>query len=348
MDEVALLKDLVSRYSPTGEESKAVAFLVEEMQKAGFKAFVDSTGNAVGILGDGPNEIVLLGHIDTVQGEIPVRIEGDLLFGRGTVDAKGPLACLTAAAAQAGPQPGWKIIVIGALAEEGDSRGAKGILHTYHPHFAVIGEPSGWDRITLGYKGSAWIRYRVEKPMSHSASGKQTACETAVQFWNRLVKQTHQWNASTTRVFDQVTPSLRSMHSEQNGFVDTAELEINVRLPPAMPPERLMQEILFLDDEGTVNLLDGIPAYRGEKNSPLVRALLQAIRSEGGNPTFSLKTGTADLNLVAPVWSCPCVAYGPGDSNLDHTPNEHISLSEYRQSIRVLTQTLKTITQGAS
>lgn len=348
MDEVALLKGLVSRYSPTGEESKAVAFLVEEMQKAGFQAFVDSTGNAVGILGDGPNEIVLLGHIDTVQGEIPVRLEGDLLFGRGTVDAKGPLACLTAAAAQAGAQPGWKIIVIGALAEEGDSRGAKGILHTYHPHFAVIGEPSGWDHITLGYKGSAWIRYHVEKPMAHSASGKQTACETAVQFWDRLVKQANQWNASTTRVFDQVIPSLRSMHSEQDGFVDTAELEINVRLPPAMPPERLMQEILFLDDEGTVNLLDGIPAYRGEKNSPLVRAFLQAIRSEGGSPTFSLKTGTADLNLVAPVWGCPCVAYGPGNSNLDHTPNEHISLSEYRQSIRVLTRTLKTITQGAS
>ncbi|HET6312487.1 MAG TPA: acetyl-lysine deacetylase, partial [Chloroflexia bacterium] len=37
------------------------------------------------------------------------------------------------------------------------------------------------------------------------------------------------------------------------------------------------------------------------------------------------------------------VAYGPGDSSLDHTPNEHISLSEYLHSIDVLEQVLRTL-----
>ena len=36
---------------------------------------------------DGPREIVLLGHIDTVPGHIPVRIEDGVLHGRGSVDA---------------------------------------------------------------------------------------------------------------------------------------------------------------------------------------------------------------------------------------------------------------------
>ena len=46
-----------------------------------------------------------------------------------------------------------------------------------------------------------------------------------------------------------------------------------------------------------------------------------------------LKTGTADLNIVAPAWGCPALAYGPGDASLDHTPNEHIHLSEFLKSV---------------
>ena len=47
------------------------------------------------------------------------------------------------------------------------------------------------------------------------------------------------------------------------------------------------------------------------------------------------------MNVVGPVWRCPITAYGPGDSALDHTPNEHISITEYLEAIRVLRRALK-------
>jgi LysW-gamma-L-lysine carboxypeptidase len=89
-----------------------------------------------------------------------------------------------------------------------------------------------------------------------------------------------------------------------------------------------------------------IPAWSCEKNSALVRAFLSGIRSQGGTPRFVYKTGTADLNIVAPVWGCPAVVYGPGNSALDHTPDEHISLDEYQKSVGVLVQTLKALTSS--
>ena len=98
MEEVALLEDLLSHYSPTGAEGHAAAFLVGQMRALGFNAFVDGAGNAVGSVGEGSREIMLLGHIDTVPGEIAVRHEGDILWGRGSVDAKGPLACFRSVA----------------------------------------------------------------------------------------------------------------------------------------------------------------------------------------------------------------------------------------------------------
>ena len=71
--------------------------------------------------------------------------------------------------------------------------------------------------------------------------------------------------------------------------------------------------------------------------------MLLGIRQEGGRPTFKKKTGTSDMCLVGPAWKCPIAAYGPGDSNLDHTPGEHIVLAEYLKSIDVLTVVLKNL-----
>jgi LysW-gamma-L-lysine carboxypeptidase len=59
---------------------------------------------------------------------------------------------------------------------------------------------------------------------------------------------------------------------------------------------------------------------------------------------FVLKTGTSDMNVVAPVWRCPIVAYGPGDSALDHTPNEHLDLDEYWKAVNVLENVLNQFT----
>jgi LysW-gamma-L-lysine carboxypeptidase len=69
-------------------------------------------------------------------------------------------------------------------------------------------------------------------------------------------------------------------------------------------------------------------------------------RRAGGQPGFVLKTGTADLNIVAPAWGCPAVAYGPGDSTLDHTPDEHLPLEEYRNAVEVIRSVLKRLCQS--
>lgn len=354
MDEVAqvnLLEGLLARYSPTGQEAGAVEYLVAQMQQLGFAAQADEIGNAVGSVGSGSNQIILLGHIDTVPGEIPVRRDGDTLWGRGSVDAKGPLACFVAAAAlanQAGLAAGWQITVIGALAEEGDSRGAKFIKDRYQPTYCVIGEPSSWDHVTLGYKGSAWFEYKTSLPMAHTAAASESACETAICFWNAFQSRRETFNQGRERAFDQLTTSLRSMNSGHDGFYDTAELQFNLRLPPDLGPEQAREMLSPLAGSANLTMTDGIECYRADKNTPLVRAFLAAIRSQGSKPGFLLKTGTSDMNIVGPAWNCPILAYGPGDSHLDHTPNEHVMVSEYLQSVQVLSKVLLNLTLTGS
>jgi len=340
--EIILLEELLERYSPTYQEQEAVEVLIETMHRWGFKAHIDEAGNAIGSIGNGTKEIIMLGHIDTVAGKIPVQRQGDLLYGRGSVDAKGPLACFTSAAARVGIQAGWKLTVIGAVGEEGDSRGAKHLCHRYQPNFLIIGEPSGWERIALGYKGSAWCCLTAKQNHAHYAAAAKTACELAFDAWASLKEYTQHFNQNKSKVFDQLTVTLTEMSSHNDGFEQTAAIKVNLRLPPDFTMQNLLNTLAF-DESIHILVEDEIQAYRAEKNSPLVRAFLSVIRAAGGQPGFTLKSGTSDMNIVAPLWKCPTVAYGPGDSTLDHTPHEHISITEYKQSINVLEKVLRQI-----
>lgn len=347
MSKFDTLIGLVSHYSPSGQEHGAVQWLVERMMSLGYDdAFVDDAGNAVGIMGHGHRQIILLGHIDTVPGEIKAEKAGNLLYGRGSVDAKGPLACFVDAVAEVGAIEGWQFVVIGAVEEERDSDGARFAVDYYRPEFAIVGEPNQWDRVALGYKGSAWGVLTFQRGQTHTASGEETAAEAAVDGWLKIKAYADSFNADKQKAFDKLLPTLTAIETESNEFEQSARLKIGVRLPKDVSPEKWYEKLEeMLPEEQLEQVGFAIPAWMCEKNTPLVRALLGSIRSEGGEPRFVYKTGTADLNIVAPVWKCPAAVYGPGDSSLDHTPNEHIMLEEYEKSVRVLGSALRALTK---
>jgi LysW-gamma-L-lysine carboxypeptidase len=90
--------------------------------------------------------------------------------------------------------------------------------------------------------------------------------------------------------------------------------------------------------------------WRSDRQNLLARSFLAAIRQVDAQvqPGFVVKTGTSDMNVVGPIWQCPIVAYGPGDSALDHTPNEHLPLDEYWRAICVLEMMLENFTAVAT
>lgn len=340
-----LLLELVKRYSPSMYEAEAVSYLVEWMGVHGFVTRTDAAGNACGQRGD-PNAahtLVLLGHIDTFPGDLPAYIQDGVLYGRGSVDAKGALCAFAEAAANATIPDGWRVVVIGAVEEEAaTSKGARYIRDHYQPDVCVIGEPSGAARITLGYKGRLILDYALTRRMAHTARPEPSVAALGAAFWARLEAWTATQNAGITTAFDQIWAHLRSINTETDHRTETVRLSISLRLPTRLPPETVLEAIHALADNDAVLKPYGMErAYQSDRNNPLARALLAAIRAEGERPAFVLKTGTADMNVVGEVWDCPIVAYGAGDSSLDHTPEEHVSLAEYDQAVRVLRRVIE-------
>lgn len=368
---VDLVQGLVAIPSLSRHEAAASTWLVDRMRAHGFdRAFVDDAGNAVGELGEASasRTIVLLGHIDTVPGNIPVRIEGNLLYGRGSVDAKGPLATFVAAAAQFGSAAARaadvRVVVVGAVEEEAaTSKGARFIASRFDgardriPNACIIGEPSHWNRITLGYKGRLLLDLIAEQPMAHTAGPDASVASVVVDLWNWVTAHAARHNEGRDKAFDQLSPSLRRfITSTTEQMHDTVDAQFAWRLPVGFDAEAFMKQLEAQANGPTAqpasktsfkfNFRGHEHAWRGDRTNALVKSFLGGLRSVAASEKlgFVLKTGTSDMNVVAPLWKCPVVAYGPGDSSLDHTPNEHLDLDEYWKAVNVLAQTLRAYT----
>jgi [amino group carrier protein]-lysine/ornithine hydrolase len=339
-EDLALVRGLVEIPSVSREEGEAVEWLVARMSERGFRASVDDAGNAVGEIGLGPTHVVLLGHIDTVRGEIPVRVENGELVGRGAVDAKGPLAAFVAAATDV--VPGVRVTVVGAVEEESPtSAGARYRATLAAPDWCVVGEPSGWDAITVAYKGRLSMRVALTREARHGAAPGATIAEEALDIWARV--RAHA--AALTpegRGFERVDCRLEGIvAAETDGLSERAELRIGYRLPPGIDPRALERDARTLATaaDGTTVRVDAIgmeDPVRAPRTSAVARAFTRAIAEAGGQTRFKEKSGTSDMNVLSPAWGSPIVAYGPGDSRWDHTPMERLGLDEYARAISVL------------
>jgi LysW-gamma-L-lysine carboxypeptidase len=311
------------------------------MAERGFRASVDDAGNAVGEIGEGPIHVVLLGHIDTVPGEIPVRVEGGEIVGRGAVDAKGPLAAFVAAASQV--VPGVRVTVVGAVEEESPtSKGARHRATLPAPDWCVIGEPSGWDAVTVAYKGRLGVRVSLARESRHGAAPGLTCTEEALELW-RQVHAAAEARTSGATGFNRLDCRLEGIQGGMSdGLTERAELRIGYRVPPGIATADLAAEVRKVaaayagDATLTIEPISSEEPARTPRTTPLARAFVGAIAGAGGSATFKVKSGTSDMNILAPAWGCPMVAYGPGDSRYDHTPMERLALADYERGIQVL------------
>ena len=327
-----LLTELVSIPSVSGEEIEAAEALAAFFERHNRDVWIDDIGN---VRAPGDDSVLLTSHIDTVPGEIPVEIndgdDGPELWGRGSVDATGSLVAMAIAAVDTGAS------FVGVVGEESTSRGAWYLTdHREAPDLIINGEPSGWDGITLGYRGLLEGTYVAASESGHHSRPDLNAIQHAMSWWDRVeaIFEPDEW----VPVFEQVTT--KPVDIEGGVSVDGLSMEATMEFQLRVPPERTPDEVRELSDAeleiGTVNWTESIPPVMTNPRTELARVFRAAIRAGGGDPRLLRKTGTSDMNVFATQWDCEMVSYGPGDSSLDHTPNEHLPLAAFDNAIDVL------------
>jgi LysW-gamma-L-lysine carboxypeptidase len=122
-------------------------------------------------------------------------------------------------------------------------------------------------------------------------------------------------------------------------------MDIQLRVPPALDVGTVREAAEAKLEVGTVTWKDKVPPVMMSSRTAVARAFRVAIRKEGGDPRLVRKTGTSDMNIYAGAWDCPMVTYGPGNSDLDHAPDERLPLSEFDQSVSVLERVARTLSE---
>jgi len=357
----SLLTRLLEIYSPSGEEKKISKVLAEEMVRLGFDVNVDQVGNVLGQAGEGSPKVLLCGHMDTIEGALDVKKRGKVIFGRGAVDAKSPLAALICGAAKHVEGGGKGTVhVLAVVDEEGKSKGMKHFLSNCKEHYnyAIFGEPSGAYAVTIGYKGRLVLKATVRTMPGHASAPQlfENAVYVAMRLVGRLRLLEAEWEGDGKKdLFDVPTLCVTCFRggAQDNTVPSECEVIVDVRVPPSQGLKEIKRKLIETIEDFAygekrskieIAFADENDPYLESSESRLAKAFVKSINGVSGREgRLSRKTGTADVNDFVKKYKTSAVVYGPGNSKLDHTPLENVSLKEYLDSISIIEAVLKQV-----
>lgn len=205
MTTLEILDRLIAFPSVTGRPNRDIAeWIGGYLARLGFRvrALPSADGTRTGLLArigpEGPGGALLSAHMDVVpvEGQAwtrdPFRLSeaGGRLYGRGTTDMKGFLACaLHAAARAAATRLARPFMLALSYDEEIGCRGiAEMIDHVLpvlgRPGFCIVGEPTSM-RLALGHKGKIALSADCRGEAGHSANAPN--CLNALHLASRFV-----------------------------------------------------------------------------------------------------------------------------------------------------------------
>ena len=346
---VSLLESALRIYSPSDSEKDISNFLFNTMKDLGFSNIrIDSADNVIGEIGSGNPTLLLCGHMDTVPGELDVKSNNGTLSGRGAVDAKSSLiSMILAASSFCNNLPLGRIIVAAVTNEEGNGSGIREFLKSnIMPDFAIFGEPSGIEKITIGYKGRLSLKIICNTPSVHASAPwmSKNAIEELYLIWNDIKNN---FPNEHSNHYKQVTACITKIigGNADNVMPGVCELTCDVRFPYRYESNKILDKIQTIVNENNNNnsdssylleILDSTPAFEASKSSLISRALGRSIIHHLDiKPQFVHKTGTGDMNVLGNSLQIPVVTYGPGNPHLSHTSDENISIDEFLMSIEI-------------
>lgn len=355
--EIDFLKKLLEIYSPSGNEEKIIQFLNDSMKYLGFEVWIDSVGNVIGEIGSGKPVILFSSHIDTVPGEIEVKIENGKLYGRGSIDAKGSCAAMILAISQLVEQNfKGKIIFAGLIEEETSLRGVLQLIQNpIEVDYAIFGEPGGCDRIGITYKGRLSLKFLISSKMGQGHVANSwlylNAIEEGILFWSQL-RDFFQQKYKGNSPFFSVIPNLTMIQAgvSPNVVPITCLMNIDIRFPPGIDSNKIVEEINSIIErikkdkeiEISYEILSQIEGYRANINSKIVDTTIRAIFEVLGiKPKMIRKTGTCFMNVIGKELQIPIISYGPGNPKIEHTINEYIEIQDYLDSIKIYKRILE-------
>lgn len=321
---MAMLVELCSQESPSGKESGILKALLPMLERLGAAIEVrEPVRGRCNVLATwGEPRVIFSTHLDTVPPFVPVRVEGQRVYGRGTCDAKGQivaqLLAIEALLAQGKTGFAW----LGVAGEETDSLGAKDALRwkdRFQQCRALInGEPTEL-KLGTGQRGLESVLLRCKGQAAHSGSpelGRSAILD--------LLTWVQHLQGRPGPVDPQLGPEVWNLGVIQGGDavnVVPAQAEAHI-LGRTVPGTTFWESLMGFQPEGASveSILsepwDRYPEIPGFEHAPM----------PFGSDAPCLRQLIPDRTVVLA---------GPGTIRVAHTDDEHIDLEDLTAGIEL-------------
>lgn len=328
-DPVALTRALVDIESVSGDE-KTITDVIVAALDGHAHLDVQRDGNVVVArtrLGR-DTRLALAGHTDTVplHDNFPSHTDGDIMYGCGTCDMKSGTA-IALHLAHTLTDPVYDLTYVFYDCEEIESeRNGLGRLARTRPDwlaadFAFLLEPSHGE-VEAGCQGTMRVEVRTHGKRAHSA--RSWLGDNAIHRAADILQRLRDYEARTVDIdgcrYREGLNAVRiSGGVAGNVIPDACAVEVNFRFAPDRSVDDAKRHVAEVFDGFDLTVTDAAPAASPGLSAPHAREFLAAV---GRDPVAKL--GWTDVARFATL-GIPAVNFGPGDPNLAHTKDEHVS-----------------------
>lgn len=362
---------------PDGNEEKVAHFVADYLRNIGIEVHVEEVvpgrPNVIGIVDSGkPGKTLLFeGHTDVVtEGDAAswnydpfgAEIIGGKMYGRGTNDTKGNLACMITAVQsilEDGDDFRGKIILCIPVDEEGMMIGIKHFIEQGWADGvdgAIICEPQE-NQICIAQRGAMRLKITVHGKMAHGAiswSGVNPNWRMAkiITALEQLEKEEQEMHGEHEFLrFPSITPTILQApvtgDAQINVIPEKCMTTLDIRTVPSQDHDVLLEKIEGIfrrlkaedpDFHAELEVLENRPATETDRNEPIVQAVHQAVEQVlEKEPVYNGVVGATDGTFLH-VHGVPIVTIGAGDREIPHQVNEYVDVKELGETTEIYRQ----------
>lgn len=324
----------------------------------------DRNANLYATVGpDGPGGVLLSGHTDVVPTDgqdwtvepFQLTRSADRLYGRGTADMKGFVACAVRAIATAARRP-LTVPLHLALSydEEIGCIGVRSLIEMLkaspaRPSFCIVGEPTELS-VATGHKGKIAARATCTGKSVHSALAPQgiNALHLGAEFVVALkrvqadVAETGVTDGDYDVPYSTIHAGVMQGGTALNIVANACTVDFEIRHLKDDDPSELLTRIKTVAGEiadayapdGGIHI-DVLNRYPGLDTPPGADVVAFVKSLTGGNSTVKVAFGT-EGGLFDSELGVPSVVCGPGSMAQGHKPDEFITVAQIEKCDRML------------
>ncbi|WP_246001238.1 M20 family metallopeptidase [Oceanobacillus piezotolerans] len=360
--------------APEGNESKVATYVANYLQEIGIETHIQEVvpgrPNVIGIIDSGkPGKTLLFeGHTDVVTAGNPdtwkydpfsAEIVDGRMYGRGTNDTKGNLACMITAVQSLlldKEEFTGKIILCIPCDEEGLMIGIKDFIKRGWADGvdgAIICEPEE-NQVCIAQRGAMRVQVDVFGKQAHGAiswSGINPNIRLAklmVELENLEKEEQERYGEDPYLKWPSITPTIVRSHVKGDPQINViphhSMMTLDIRTIPAQNHDELLRRIHGIIDKlkekdpdfrAELTVLDNRPATSTSKQDPVVQAVYKAVQNvTGKTPKYNGVPGATDGTFLH-VHGIPIVTIGAGDRDIPHQINEYVDIDELAETTAI-------------